>query len=77
MRLFYMAVIEKLTPNLTGDETEEEPQEKCDGYNALRHLIWDLRLDWEYFLAYAVVRRIEIDCKNMKTIPTKMVDTNR
>ena len=71
MRLFWTAVIEKLAPDLTGDETEEELQNKRDGYNALRHLIWDLRLDWEHLLAHAVVKRVGIDCENVKTIPLK------
>ena len=71
MRLFWTGVIEKLAPDLTGDETEEELRDKRDGYNALRHLIWDLRLDREHLLAHAVVKRVGIDYENVKTIPLK------
>ena len=71
MRLFWTAVTEKLAPDLTGEETEEELQNKRSGYTAMRHLIWDLRLDREHLLAHAVVKRVGIDCTNVKTIPQK------
>lgn len=61
----------KFDADLTGDEAEEELQEKRDGYNALTHLIWDLRLDRGHLVAHAVVKRIRIDCKNVETIPLK------
>ena len=63
MRLFWTAVTEKLAPHLTGDETEEEFQSKRNGYNALRHLIWDLRLDRGHLLAHAIVKGLELTVK--------------
>ena len=66
---FWEAVVERLTPDVTGDESEGALREMRRGCAALARVVWDLRSDREHPLARSVVGRIGVDCSGVRTIP--------
>ena len=66
---FWESVVQLLTPDIRGDEGEEELRDMRRGYKALGRVVWDLRSDREHPLARAAVGRIGVRCGGVKTIP--------
>ena len=57
---FWGAVVERLTPDITGGESEDALRDMRRGCAALAGVVWDLRSDTEHPLARALVDRIGV-----------------
>ena len=66
---FWRAVVDRLTPDVTGDESEGTLREMRRGHAALGRVLWDLRGDGEHPLARVLVERSGGDCGGVTSVP--------
>ena len=66
---FWEAVVDRLTPDITGDESEDTLLEMRRSCDALGRVVWELGNDREHPLARAVVERAGVDCGRYVNIP--------
>ena len=66
---FWGAVVDRLTPDITGGESEDALRDMRRGCAALAGVVWDLRSDTEHPLARALVDRIGVQTGGVRTMP--------
>ena len=70
---FWEGVVERLAPDVTGNEGEEEVRAMRSGCAALARVLWDLRSDKDHPLAWALAGRAGLLPSEATTFPHRWV----
>ena len=70
---FWRAVVDRLTPDVNGDESKGSLREMRRGHAALARMLWDLRGDGELPLARVLGERSGVDCGGVTSVPDAML----